>query len=150
MNLDDTVQQSMVLNIIKKALVVGFTFGALFSYPLSLWSVIRRIESIIIQRSLRKPRIVASINDEEVGEDDDDATPLIHPSDGYTIRDYGTEENQKCCSILNIKRNLVRIGLVSGTEILAVGVPSFTIAIAFIGSTFGIALMLIVSNGRII
>jgi hypothetical protein len=141
MNLDDTVQQSMALSIVKRALVLGFTVGALFSYPLSLWSVTRRIESIMIQHAIRTPRVLHLNNDEET---------LLMKEDTVVIREYISQEGEKYCSGMNLKRNMMRIGLVIGTEILAIGVPSFTIAIAFIGSTFGIALMLIVCNARYI
>ena len=134
------MHQSALLNIIKKVLVSGFTFGALFSYPLSLWSVTIRIESIMMKRSMKKKRRL----------NDDEELLLVTDTTTYSIRDYGSIEDEGCFKGMNLKRNLVRIGLVIGTEILAIGVPSFTIAIAFIGSTFGIALMLIVSNVRII
>lgn len=142
MNLDDTVHQSMALSIIKKALVLGFTIGALFSYPLALWSVTRRIESIMIHRAISIPSLL------HLNSDNDEETPLVK-EEVKVIKEMYLSQDEKHCSGLNLKRNMMRIALVIGTEILAVGVPSFTIAIAFIGSTFGIALMLIVSNAII-
>lgn len=146
MNLDDTMHQSITLHALKKVIQIGFIIGALFGYPMCLWPVIQRLESMIFFK--QPPTIAHSINSVVDEEAPQDLTPRrsIQETDPETdVKVITASSSLKFNCGLEMKRNLLRIGLVFGTVILAVVVPSFDLFISIIGATFGTSLMFIVS-----
>lgn len=155
MNLDDTMHQTVALHALKKTIQIGFVIGALFGYPMCLWPVIQRLENMIFFK--QPPAIAQSVNcvtsDEETPQDltprhsiqdneSDVSEPDVSEPDVKVIK---TPSPLKFNCGLEMKRNFLRIGLVFGTVILAVVVPSFDLFISIIGATFGTSLMFIVS-----
>jgi hypothetical protein len=148
MNLDDTMHQTVMLHALKKVIQIGFIIGALFGYPMCLWPVIQRLESMIFFK--QPPTIAHSINSVVDEEAPQELTPRhsIQETGSETETDVKVITNPSSLKVncgLEMKRNLLRIGLVFGTVILAVVVPSFDLFISIIGATFGTSLMFIVS-----
>jgi amino acid permease len=147
MNLDDTMHQTVMLHALKKVIQIGFIIGALFGYPMCLWPVIQRLESMIFFK--QPPTIAHSINSVVDEEAPQELTPRhsIQETGSETETDVKVITNPSSLKVncgLEMKRNLLRIGLVFGTVILAVVVPSFDLFISIIGATFGTSLMFIV------
>jgi len=141
------MHQTFVLLILKKIIQIGFIIGALFGYPMCLWPVIQRLENMIF---FKKPPIIAqsinSVVDEEspVHFPSETSIPEPHPEPDVKVIKRSRALKLNCG--LEMKRNLLRTGLVFCTVILAVVVPSFDLFISIIGATFGTSLMLIVSS----
>ncbi len=146
-NLDDTVDQTFILLVLKKIIQIGFIVGALFGYPMCLWPVIQRLENMIFFK--QPPPIAQSINsvvDEESPGNFPPQTSIQESHPEIDVKVIALPSTLKLKCGLEMKRNFLRTGLVFGTVILAVVVPSFDLFISIIGATFGTSLMLVVSE----